>query len=125
MASRRARKIFGQGVLISVINYGIQCFIGHSEEQFSKLRVLYNDCTRAMYGVSKKQKVSLSVMRKKLGILSFDALTKFFDITTLARILNTRSPHHLAKYLEISNREARGSYQGWRWIIILDHDWPR
>ena len=45
----------------------------------------------------------MTAIRRHLGLLSFDSLIRYFDVTLLKRIITTGQPYHLAKYLQISH----------------------
>ena len=111
----KAAKMFADGVLISRITYGLQCFAGIPEDQLSRLRVLYNDITRAVLGCRRshyRTGKTLQSMRNDLHMLSFDSLVEFYDITLLGSIIRLKEPSELYKYLVFSDRDARESNRG-------------
>ena len=112
LASMEARRVYGLGILISKISYGLACVSGTTQQQLSRLETAYNECTRAIYGVSKVERVPLQVMREQLNLLSFQSLVKYTDITMFAKILNTKQPKNLSKYILRSNRAPRGFSEG-------------
>ena len=54
----------------------------------------------------------LDVMRKKLGMLSFDALAEFYDLTLLGKIISSKEPSELYKTIKVSDRDAREVNRG-------------
>ena len=112
LADQKARAMLGQGVLISRITYGLQAVAGTTHQQQSRLAVLYNRCVYAISGTSKRERISLKEQRKEVGLLSFENLVKYFDVTTLFKIVKTKNPKSLSQYIVRSKRESRTQNQG-------------
>ena len=111
-ANLDARKALGQGVLISRIMYGLQAVAGTTEQQLSRLRVLYNKCTMAMMHCSKKQRIKLSDQRSELNLLSFDNLVRYLDVTMLYKIVKSKTPESLSEHIVWSSRDSRPQNRG-------------
>ena len=79
--------------------YSLQAVAGTTEQQLSRLRVLYNKCTMAMLHCSKKQRVRLSDQRSELNLLSFENLVRYLDVTLLYKIVKTKTPKRLSDYI--------------------------
>ena len=72
-----------------------------------------------MAGHSKRERISLEEQRAKLNILSFENFVKYFDVTLLYRIVKTKTPEHLSKFVSQSNREARSQNLGALTVNVL------
>ena len=107
--SLKARRMLGIGLILSKIYFGIQIYSVASKSDLNMVRVAYNNALRTILGVSKMNKIKLSRIRRELGLLSFPSVIKYFDVTTLNRILTTKQPHHLYKYLEFPSKQTRAS----------------
>ena len=55
-----------------------------------------------MLQVNKMRKIKMDRIRRGLGLLSFDNLVKYFDVTTLKRIVASGEPYHLYKYIDVN-----------------------
>ena len=62
-----------------------------------------------MCRTTRAQRPNLALLRKRLNILSYNGLVKFYDITTLAKILSNRDPENLYKYLKLSSLDSRNA----------------
>ena len=96
----KARRMFGIGIVLSKIYFGISAYASANKSDIDKVNVCYNDSLRAIMKVSKAQKIKISTIRRHLGLLSFKSVIKYFDVTLLHRIISTGQPYHLAKYIQ-------------------------
>ena len=97
----KARRMMGIGIVLSKIFFGLPVYASASKSDLVKVKVAYHDALRAILGVNKMMKVKMSYIRRTLQLLSFDSLVRYFDVTTLQRILVTGQPYHLFKYVDL------------------------
>ena len=99
----KARRMMGIGIVLSKIYYGLPIYASACRSDLKRVEVSYNAALRAILNVSKKRKIKMTVIRRHLGLLSFNSLIRYFDVTTLQRIILTGQPYHLFKYLKITH----------------------
>ena len=95
----KARRTLGIGLLISRISYAISIYSMASRTDLNRVRVVYHDALRAIWGKLDcgVRKIKLDRLHRGLDMLTFSGLIKYYDCVLLNDILTHRRPYHLYK----------------------------
>ena len=99
IAGRKARRMMGFAFLLSKFSYAVSCYAGASATDLGRVKTVYNDCLRSILGVTRGQQVPMETVRRRLKVLSFEGLVKYFDMTIMAGILRNKTPANLYKFI--------------------------
>ncbi|KAI5719210.1 hypothetical protein M8J76_006861 [Diaphorina citri] len=88
------RKLVCSTLILPIIEYADNVYIGMTKELQTKVQRLQNTCVRYIFGLRKYDHVSMC--RASLGWLTMDQRREIHVSTLLWRVLNTRTPSYLA-----------------------------
>lgn len=86
--------------LVPKLIYGCELFSSCSRDMMGKLNVTYNNIVRYVFGLTRRDHVS--EYAKRIFGVSFENLMRIRTLTSLHKIITTKSPHYLYNCLKFS-----------------------
>jgi len=97
------RALIAKTRLMPLLLYGCELYANCDSSHKLKLRVIYNNIVRFVYGLRRSD--DLTPFRNKLYGYSFDYLLKFRVLIFLQKVIHTKEPNYLYSRLRFSRSE--------------------